>query len=67
MGYLEDKILNFFVEKALVWWRCIDIFMVWQYGEEKLKEFCHSTANRTAIRKIRKTQIRKIRKNTEDR
>ena len=29
MGYLEDKILNSFVEKPLVWWRYIDdIFMI---------------------------------------
>ena len=40
MGYLEDKILSSFVEKRLVWWRYIDdIFMIWQHGEEKLKEF----------------------------
>ena len=38
MGYLEDKILNSLVEKPLVWWRYIvDIFMIWQHGEEKLK------------------------------
>ena len=50
MGYLEDKILNSLVEKPLVWWRYIDdIFMIWQHGEEKLKEFlkilnnCHPT------------------------
>ena len=50
MGYLEDKILNSFVEKPLVWWRYIDdIFMIWQHGEEKPKEFlkilnsCHPT------------------------
>ena len=40
MDYLEDKILNSLVEKPLVWWRYIDnIFMIWQHGEEKLKEF----------------------------
>ena len=39
MGYLEDRILNSFVEKPLVWWRYIDdIFMIWQHGEEKLTE-----------------------------
>ena len=55
MGYLEDKILNSFVEKLLVWWRYIDdIFMVWQHGEEKLKEFlkilnsCHPKIKFTA-------------------
>ena len=32
--------MNSFVEKPLVW-RCYidDIFMIWQHGEEKLKEF----------------------------
>ena len=55
MGYLEDKILNSLVEKALLWWRYIDnIFMIWQHGEEKLKEFlkilnsCHPKIKFTA-------------------
>ena len=55
VGYLEDKILNSFVEKALVWWRYIDdIFVIWQHGEEKLKEFlkilnsCHPAIKFTA-------------------
>ena len=55
MGYLKDKILNSLVEKPLVWWRYIDdIFMIWQHGEEKLKEFlkilnsCHPTIKFTA-------------------
>ena len=40
MGYLQDKILNSLVKKPLVWWRYIDdIFMIWQHGEETLKEF----------------------------
>ena len=40
MGYLEDKILNSLVEKALLWWRYIDnIFMIWQHWEEKLRNF----------------------------
>ena len=44
MGYLEDKILNSLVEKPLVWWHYIDdIFMIWQHGEEKLKEFLKNT------------------------
>ena len=38
MGYLEYKMLNFFVEKPLASWRYIDIFMIWQYEEEKLKK-----------------------------
>ena len=55
ISYLEDKILNSLVEKPLVWWRYIDdIFMIWQHGEEKLKEFlkilnsCHLTIKFTA-------------------
>ena len=55
MGYFEDKFLNSLVEKALVWWRHIDdIFMIWEHGEEKLKEFlkiinsCHLTIKFTA-------------------
>ena len=50
MGYLENKILNSFVEKTFVWWPYINnIFMIWQHGEEKLKQFlkyfnsCYST------------------------
>ena len=55
MGYFEDKILNSLVKKPLFWWRYIDnIFMIWQHGEEKLKEFlkilnsCHPTIKFTA-------------------
>ena len=55
MGYFEDKILNSLVEKLLVWWRYIDdIFMIWQHGEQKLKEFlkmlnsCHPAIKFTA-------------------
>ena len=55
MGYFEDKILNSLVKKPLFWWRYIDnIFMIWQHGEEKLKEFlkilnsCHPTKTFTA-------------------
>ena len=55
MGYFEDKILNSLAEKPSVWWRYIDdIFMIWQHGEEKLKEFlkilnsCHPTIKYTA-------------------
>ena len=54
MGYLEDKVLNSFVEKPPVWWRSIDdVFMTWQHGEEKLKESlkilnnCHPTVKFT--------------------
>ena len=55
MGYLEDKILNYPVEKPLVWWQYIDdIFIIWQHGEEKLTEFlkifnnCHPRIKFTA-------------------
>ena len=55
MGYMEDKILNSFDEKPLVWWRYIDdIFMICLHREEKLKEFlkiinsCHPTLKFTA-------------------
>ena len=48
MGYLEDKILKSFVEKPLVWWLYIDdIFMVWQYGEEKLTDLRSFFQHRT--------------------
>ena len=44
IGYLEDKILNSLVETPLVWWRYTDvIFMIWQHGEETLKEFFKNT------------------------
>ena len=44
MGYLEDKILNSFVEKPLVLWHYLDdVFMIWQHGEEKFKEFFKNT------------------------
>ena len=40
MGDLEEKILEKSALKPLVWWRYIDdIFMLWQHGEENLKEF----------------------------
>ena len=40
MGDLKERILQNFSFKPLVWWRYIDdIFLLWQHGEEKLKEF----------------------------
>ena len=40
MGDLEERILKDCSFKPLVWWRYIgDIFLLWQHGEEKLKEF----------------------------
>ena len=64
MGYLEDTILNSLVEKPLVWWRYIDdVFMIWQHGEEKLKEFlkilnsCHPTIKFTSEYSLDKVNI----------
>ena len=40
MGDLEERILQDCNFKTLVSWRYIDdIFLLWQHGEEKLKEF----------------------------
>ena len=39
-GDREERILQDCSFKPLVWWRYIDdIFLLWQHGEEKLKEF----------------------------
>ena len=55
MAALEEKILEASPLKPFVWWRYIDdIFMIWQHGEEKLKEFlelinsCHPSIKFTA-------------------
>ena len=40
MADLEEKILNAFEEKPMIWWRYIDdIFFVWKHGEESLEKF----------------------------
>ena len=40
MGDLEERTIQNCSFKPLVWWRYIDdIFLLWQHGEEKLKEF----------------------------
>ena len=40
MADLEEKILNAFEEKPMIWWRYIDdIFFVWEHGEESLEKF----------------------------
>ena len=40
MGELEEEILSEIELKPYLWWRYIDdIFFLWEYGEEKLKEF----------------------------
>ena len=52
---LEEQFLASSPLKPFVWWRYIDnIFMIWQYGEENLKNFlenlnsCHPTIKFTA-------------------
>ena len=64
MGYLEDNILSPLVKKPLVWWRYInDNFMIWQHGEEALKEFlkilnsCHPTIKLTAEYSLNKVHF----------
>ena len=40
MAETEEKGLNTFHLKPWIWWRYIDdVFMIWQHGEESLKEF----------------------------
>ena len=40
MADLEEKILNVFEEKPMIWWRYIDdIFFIWEHGEESLEKF----------------------------
>ena len=40
MADLEEKILNAFEEKPMIWWRDIDdIFFIWEHGEESLEKF----------------------------
>ena len=43
MGEFEEKGINTFHLKPWVWWRYIDdVFMIWEHGEESLKEsFSH--------------------------
>ena len=55
MDELEQNILEGSVHKPHVWWRYIDdIFLIWEHGEESLKEFldylnsCHPTIKFTA-------------------
>ena len=52
---LEEKMLEGFEKKPMIWWRYIDdIFFVWEHGEESLKVFIeqvnmfHSTIKFTA-------------------
>ena len=40
MAELEEKILNAFEEKPVIWWKYIDnIFFIWEHGEESLDKF----------------------------
>ena len=40
MADLEEKLLNAFEKKPLIWWRYIDdIFFIWDHGEESLEKF----------------------------
>ena len=39
MTDLEEKILNVFEKKRMIWWRYIhDIFFIWEHGEESLEK-----------------------------
>ena len=39
MADLEEKILNAFEEKPIIWWRYIDdIFFIWKHGEKSLEK-----------------------------
>ena len=55
MDSIEEDILSNSLLKPLVWWRYTEyIFMLWEHGEEELKEFletlncCHPTIKFTA-------------------
>ena len=40
MADFEEKILESFEKKPMIWWRYIvDIFFIWELGEESLKVF----------------------------
>ena len=40
MADLDEKILNAFEEKRMIWWKYIDdIFFIWEHGEESLEKF----------------------------
>ena len=55
MADFEEKMLEKFEKKPMIWWRYIDdIFFIWEHGEESLKVFkeqvniFHSTIKFTA-------------------
>ena len=40
MADFEEKMLESFEKKPMIWWRYIDdIFFIWEHGEESLKVF----------------------------
>ena len=40
MAHLEEKLLEIFEKKPMIWWRYIDnIFFIWEHGEESLRFF----------------------------
>ena len=40
MADLEEKLLEIFEKKPMIWWRYIDdIFFIWEHGEESLRDF----------------------------
>ena len=46
MTDLEEKILNAFDEKPIIWWRYIDnIFFIWEHEEESLEKFLNKLNN----------------------
>ena len=45
MSEFERKFLEKSSMKPFVWWRYIDIFIIWEHGEDNLKEFLNSLNN----------------------
>ena len=46
MDYLEERLIDTFPLKPLVWWRYIDdVFLLWEHGEESLKHFLEHINN----------------------
>ena len=40
MADVEEKLLEIFEKKTMTWWRYIDdIFVIWEHGEESLRDF----------------------------
>ena len=46
MADFEEKILNAFEKKPMIWWRYIDdIFFIWEHGGESLEKFLNKLNN----------------------